>query len=149
MTNEVLKYKNYDGSIEASLEDGCLFGRILFINDKIFYEGRTLDDLRASFEEAVDEYVVTCEELGKIPEKPCSGQFQVRITSEQHRKTVHAAYEQGTTLNEFVKLAIAERLQETREIRHVHEHRISHTWTEMLPIPEQDETVWQIANPCH
>jgi uncharacterized protein (DUF1778 family) len=86
--------------------------------------------------------------LGKTPERPCSGQFQVRIDPDQHREVVRAAYEQGVTLNQFVKSAITERLQATREIRHIHEHRVSYTWSE-TPLIERDEPEWQIANCCH
>lgn len=154
MPNPVLKYKNYSGSVEVSLEDQCLFGRILFINDRIVYEGETPEALRASFEEAVDDYIATCEELGKSPEKPCSGQFQVRIDPEQHRKAVQAAYGQGITLNDLVKVAIAEFLREKRSIHHVHEHRYSFAVyaTDQITVEQitaEEEMEWQPASPYH
>lgn len=56
---DVLQHKGYFSSIEVSSEDGCLFGRLLSIRALVSYEGRTLTELRKSFEEAVDDYLVT------------------------------------------------------------------------------------------
>jgi len=38
--NNQLKHQGYIGSIEASLEDNCLFGKILFIKALVSYEGK-------------------------------------------------------------------------------------------------------------
>lgn len=56
-----LKYKKYTGSIEISLEDNCLHGRILFINDLITYGGNTLNELKSNFKNAVDRYIKYCD----------------------------------------------------------------------------------------
>ena len=55
-----LSHKGYTGSIEVSLEDNCLHGRVLFIEDIVTYEGETVDDLATSFKDAVDRYVTYC-----------------------------------------------------------------------------------------
>ena len=101
-----LKHKGYAGTIEASIEDGCLHGNILFINDLITYEGNTVEEIKASFEDAVDRYLAYCEETEKLADKPCSGTFNVRVGPELHGKAVEAAYERGITLNEFVTRSI-------------------------------------------
>ena len=54
---ETMKYKDFDGSIETSYEDRIMFGKILFINDLIMYEGNSIDELEQSFHEAVDSYL--------------------------------------------------------------------------------------------
>ena len=36
--SKLLEYKGYYGSTDVSVEDGALFGKILFINDLITYE---------------------------------------------------------------------------------------------------------------
>ena len=38
MSNQ-MKYKGYYGSIEASTEDNCLYGKLLFIRPLVSYEG--------------------------------------------------------------------------------------------------------------
>ena len=50
------------GSIEISLEDNCLHGKILNIADLITYEAETLGELKAAFHSATDEYIAFCAE---------------------------------------------------------------------------------------
>ncbi|MFJ6826758.1 MULTISPECIES: type II toxin-antitoxin system HicB family antitoxin [unclassified Pseudomonas] len=109
--NNQLKHKGYIGSIEASLEDNCLFGKILFIKALISYEGKTVADLDAAFQEAVDDYLVTCQHLGQTPEKPCKGSFNVRVGHDLHLAAALAATRRKVTLNDLTRQALNEFLQ--------------------------------------
>lgn len=60
-------YKGYTGSINFYLEDDHLFGQVLYIHDAIIYQGDNLIELKQSFHDAVDEYLDTCQEMGKKP----------------------------------------------------------------------------------
>lgn len=93
--NKMLNYKGYFGSIEVSIEDGILHGKIQCINDIVTYEAETPNELKSAFEEAVTDYLETCKELGKSPDKPMSGSFNIRIGSELHKKPIwpHAEVE--------------------------------------------------------
>lgn len=124
-----LTYKGYTGTIEASVEDGCLHGQLLFITDIITYEGNTVDGIRASFEEAVDHYLAYCQDTGKPANKPYSGTFNVRVGQELHRKAVEVAYHQGITLNDFVAQSIKNAIEENGVMRleHTHQHNITIT----------------------
>ena len=51
------EYKGYIGRIEFSADDQCYFGRILNINDLVFYEADSVEDLEVEFHEAVDDYI--------------------------------------------------------------------------------------------
>lgn len=95
-------YKGYTGSIEFSTEDMCLFGKVQMIQDLIMYDGETLADLKESFELAVDDYLEMCKEESKSPDKPCSGTFNIRMSEELHRKSIHEANRLGISLNAFV-----------------------------------------------
>lgn len=106
MANDIFTHNGYSGSIEFSIEDECLHGRILFIDDLVVYEGETLGDLRKAFEEAVDRYLEMCKATGTPANKPYSGTFNVRIGPELHREAARAAYLQGKKLNEYVAQAI-------------------------------------------
>ncbi|PUB23749.1 MULTISPECIES: hypothetical protein [Pseudomonas] len=53
--NRRLKYKGHTGSIETSVEDNCLFGRLLNIDSLVSYEGQTEEELEAAFRQAVDD----------------------------------------------------------------------------------------------
>lgn len=69
--NNVLTYKGYYGSIELSLEDNCLFGSLIGLeNGAMTYEGDTITKLKDQFEETVDIYLEHCRECGIEPQKP-------------------------------------------------------------------------------
>jgi len=97
------KYKTYTGSIEISLEDNCLHGKILHIADLITYEAQTVDELKAAFQAATDDYIAFCAEMGKDPNKPFKGSFNVRIGQELHAKAAKRAQQIGKSLNDYIK----------------------------------------------
>jgi predicted HicB family RNase H-like nuclease len=101
-----LEYKGYSGTIEPELEDNILYGKIAFIRDLVTYEAATLKELEKEFRASVDDYLETCAELNKEPNKPFKGSFNVRIGSDLHREAMMQAQSQGINLNEFVKKAI-------------------------------------------
>eukprot|EP01030_Chromulinospumella_sphaerica_P010757 gene10757-10564_t len=92
-----LKHKGYIGSIEASVEDNCLFGKLLFIRSLVSYEGQTVAQLEAAFREAVEDYLATCQTLGQAPEKPCKGSFNVRVGHDLHLAAALAATQKKVT----------------------------------------------------
>lgn len=104
MKNE-LKYKGYSGSAEVSVEDDCLHGRILFIDDLITYEAESIPELKVEFQGAVERYLAYCEQIGKLASKPYSGSFNVRIGPDRHKALSQHAARNGITLNEAVGLA--------------------------------------------
>ena len=77
----------------------------MHINAMVSYEGKTYDQLKQSFIDAVDDYLEFCEEKGMSPEKSCSGSFNVRTGTERHKKVIMIKnYDES--LNEFVNTAI-------------------------------------------
>jgi predicted HicB family RNase H-like nuclease len=103
---DVLEYKNYYAEVHFNSDDEVFFGKIIGINDLISFEGTTVRELKKAFHEAVDDYLQTCEQLGKEPEKTYKGSFNVRISPDLHRKAARYATLKKMTLNEFVKFAI-------------------------------------------
>lgn len=97
-----LTYKGYSGSVDISIEDNCLHGKIEFINDLVTFEGSTPIELKIAFEEAVDRYLVYCKKTGTIPDKPFSGSFNVRTGAALHRLSAQVAASKGVSLNEHV-----------------------------------------------
>ena len=67
-----MTYKGYAARIEYSEDDGCYVGHIADINDIVGFHGDSVAELRAAFEEAVDDYLETCRKLERTPEKPYS-----------------------------------------------------------------------------
>lgn len=102
-----LEYKGYTGTVEFSAEDNCLFGKIIGINDLINYEAQDVVKLKAFFEESVDDYLDTCKELGKQPNKTFNGVFNVRTTKETHQSLILLAARKNMKLNELASKALS------------------------------------------
>ena len=104
---DMIAHKGYSGSVHYNPEDRVFYGKIEFIRALVSYEGRDADSLEAAFREAVEDYLASCAELGREPEKPFKGSFNVRIGPELHERVVIAASEQGMSLNRFVAEALS------------------------------------------
>lgn len=104
--NDILEYKTYYAAVHFSAEDEVFYGKIVGINDLISFEGYTVRELKKAFHEAVDDYVATCAQVGKEPEKTYKGSFNVRISSELHREAARYATLKNMSLNDFVRYAI-------------------------------------------
>lgn len=100
-----LKHKEYFGSVEYSAEDSILFGQIIGINDLVSYEGTSIDELKSAFCESVEDYLDTCKELGKEPNKFFKGVFNVRTSRERHRELATIADKKKMKLNQLVNKA--------------------------------------------
>ncbi|CAB3676229.1 hypothetical protein LMG26690_01341 [Achromobacter animicus] len=109
---QLMDYKGYQGSIEVSLEDECLFGQIQFIEDTILYDGMDVVALKRSFEDAVDSYIAFCSERGKAAEKPYKGSFNVRIGPDLHRKLAQKARRLGLNMNEYLRQIVQAAVEE-------------------------------------
>ncbi|MGZ5028974.1 MAG: hypothetical protein ACXWAT_06740 [Methylobacter sp.] len=66
----ILKYKDYEGTTEISMDSQVCRGKILFINDLVTCKASSPKDLQAEFEAAVDDYIETCTILNRDPQKP-------------------------------------------------------------------------------
>jgi predicted HicB family RNase H-like nuclease len=124
---KLLKHKGFLGNVEVSLDDNCLYGKLLFINDLITYEAETPAQLEEEFKSAVEDYLETCREFGKEPNRPFSGTFNVRIGPELHKKAATFAAKQEKNLNDIIKVAIEQYVDNPKQILHQHVHRIEFT----------------------
>lgn len=102
----VLKYKGYFSVIQYSVEDRVLYGKIEGITDLINFESDSSSEIENEFHAAVDDYLSYCEQIGKSPDKSYTGNFNVRISPELHRKIALKAIENGMSLNQAVENAI-------------------------------------------
>lgn len=104
--DNVLTYKGYIGSVQYSPEDEVFHGRIEAIADLVTFEADSAKQLRLEFEAAVDDYLDTCEQIGKTPDKTFKGVFNVRLGTELHRKAALAALSRRISLNELMTQAV-------------------------------------------
>jgi len=123
VSKKELNYEGFLGSIEPDLEAGILYGKILFVQDLVTYEADSLPQLKKEFEDAVDDYLETCKEIGKEPNKPFSGTLNVRIGPELHRRLAIKSHSNNLSLNESIKEAVTQYLEPNNIGIHHHIHR--------------------------
>lgn len=102
----VFPYKGFLGSVYYSPEDECFHGRIEGIEDLVSFEGRSVDELKRSFKDAVEDYIELCRTAGKDLQKSYGGSFNIRISSELHKRAVRKSVSEGISLNQLVRRAI-------------------------------------------
>ena len=98
---KTMKHKGYSARIEYSDEDSCFVGHIAGIRDVVGFHGEAVSELRAAFEEAVNDYLETCQKLGKQPQKPYSGKLMLRIPPKVHAAVAQAAEVSGKSINQW------------------------------------------------
>ena len=108
--SKLLQHKGYYGSIEASPEDNCLYGKLQFIRALVSYEGQTVAELTQAFRAAVDDYLESCAAQGQAPEIPCKGSFNVRVGHDLHLAASVIATRDKISLNDLTRKALHEYL---------------------------------------
>lgn len=98
-----MQHKGYTARIEYSEEDECFVGHIAGIRDIVGFHGESVLELRDAFAEAVDDYLETCEKLGRTPQKPYSGKVLLRIDPLLHAQVATLAEAQGRSLNAWTQ----------------------------------------------
>jgi predicted HicB family RNase H-like nuclease len=103
---DYLEHKGYFATVGYSASDKVFYGKIEGINDLVNFEADNVKDLEKEFKEAVDDYLATCKEIGKKPDKTYKGVFNVRVTSELHKKVATIALRKDLKLNYVVKRSL-------------------------------------------
>lgn len=98
----MMEYKGYLGAVEYDDDAGIFHGEVINLRDVITFQGETVLDLRAAFQDSVDDYLAFCQERGEEPEKPYSGTFTVRIPPVLHRDVALQARLRNKSLNSWV-----------------------------------------------
>lgn len=104
---DILEYKGYHTRIVFNSESHTLRGVIEGINDYVDFESDSVVEIEQEFHNAVDDYLLFCEQINIAPEKEYRGSFNVRISPELHKKIALQAFKNNTSLNAEVEKAIA------------------------------------------
>ena len=102
----VMNYKDYAARIEYSDADECFVGHIAGIRDVVGFHGVSVTELKSAFEEAVDDYLATCEKLHRSPQRPYSGKVLLRIDPGLHARAAMLAETEGKSLNAWAQEAL-------------------------------------------
>jgi predicted HicB family RNase H-like nuclease len=97
-----MKYQGYAARIEYSDDDGLFIGHIAGIRDVIGFHGESVSELRVAFEEAVDDYLATCEKLDREPQRPFSGKLSLRLDPQLHAQVAIKAELSNQSINQWV-----------------------------------------------
>lgn len=97
-----MKYRGYAARIEYSDDDGLFIGHIAGIRDVVGFHGESVSELREAFEEAVDDYLGTCEKLGREPQRPFSGKLSLRLDPQLHAQVAIKAELSNQSINQWV-----------------------------------------------
>jgi predicted HicB family RNase H-like nuclease len=115
----MIEYKGYTANPEYDPEAGVLHGIVLGLRDVVSFEADRLEDVEQAFHDSVDDYLEFCAERGEEPERPFSGKFLVRFSSEVHKAIYMAAFEANVSMNrlivEMVEKALRTRSMTPRE----------------------------------
>ncbi len=103
-----MHYKGFYARVEFDDDDGIFVGHIAGINDVVGFHADNVADLKAAFHDAVDDYVATCQKIGKPAEKSFSGNMMFRVDPALHAKAALAAELAGKSLNQWGEETIAE-----------------------------------------
>jgi predicted HicB family RNase H-like nuclease len=106
---KTVTYKGFQASVE--FEDDALFVRVLHIPDLLVAQCESAKDVQETLKRLVDEYLETCNELGREPNKPFSGTLNVRIGADLHRRAAMAAAERKESINAWIAEAISQRVE--------------------------------------
>jgi predicted HicB family RNase H-like nuclease len=104
--SSILTHKDYYTVVSFDAGQGYLYGKIEGIADLVTFEADSTDTVQEAFQEAVDDYLAFCADVGKKPDRAYKGKFNVRVDPRLHRAADRRAAEQGKSLNQFVEDAI-------------------------------------------
>lgn len=103
-----MNYKGYSAHIEYSDEDSLFLGDVSGISDVVGFHGESVQEIRSAFIEAVDNYLDSCERLGRPPQKPYSGKLSLRIEPELHSAVAVKAQLSGKSINQWIADTISQ-----------------------------------------
>lgn len=108
-----LRYEGYMGSVEYDEKDGCLYGHVQGMRDELLnYKGKSVAELEKKFKSAIDKYLANCQKKDETPKRPYNGPLNVRLGPNLHFRAAMMAERTGTTINAFIKEAVAKLLEQ-------------------------------------
>lgn len=140
----ILQHRDYQGDVKFDGEN--LVIRILHIDDFITTQVDRASEAQAAFAELVDDYIETCEEVGKPPNKPFKGSFNVRMSPTLHRQAAFAAAAMGETLNSFVVNAIEEQLKASEIDKGVAQRMTEYAMLHHSHARQEAHSAWQAVS---
>lgn len=106
MKNNMFSYKGYYATVEFDAETLMLRGTIHGLRNRVTFESEDVAHVETAFHKTLDDYLESCRETGKDPEKQYKGSLNIRISPELHKKMIILAACEGVSLNTMVEKAM-------------------------------------------
>jgi predicted HicB family RNase H-like nuclease len=111
-----MKHNEYSADIRYSNEDFCFYGRVVGISDIVSFKGKSVEELKIAFENAINEYIEACREFDKEPEKPHSGKILFRCSEKMHKDITSFSAKKGLSINRVIENAISSHMYKGNSI---------------------------------
>jgi predicted HicB family RNase H-like nuclease len=99
-------YKGYIGKVDYDERVNLFHGEVINTRDVITFQGKSVNELKNTLKNSVEDYLEFCKERGEEPDRPFSGKFVVRLPPDVHREAFLKARGAGKSLNAWVKEVI-------------------------------------------
>jgi predicted HicB family RNase H-like nuclease len=97
-----MNYKSFEAVIEFDESAGIFHGEVINTRDVITFQGKSVEELKQAFEDSVEDYFNFCASRNQEPEKPFSGNLNLRMTPELHRHVFLEARRLGVSINSYI-----------------------------------------------
>ena len=98
----MLKYKGYTGYVEFDAEASIFHSEVLDLKDIITFQSKSVEEIKRTFRDSIDDYLKFCKERNEKADKPFSGRLMVRLPPLLHRKVFVTAKREGKSLNQWI-----------------------------------------------
>jgi predicted HicB family RNase H-like nuclease len=105
--SQLLKHRNFQGTVMYSAEDKVLHGRVVGVRGLISYEGESVADLEADFRLAVDDYIADMQQEGRAA-IPASEVIPVVFSPALHERAIRFAEAHHQELTDIVEQAVSQ-----------------------------------------
>ena len=107
----MIEYKGYIGVVDFDPEIDLFHGTVINTQDVITFYGASVVELREEMQKSLEVYFEVCEEQGKVPDKPFSGELTIQTSLELYsRIAMNAARRQleiDIYLQEIIEKAVS------------------------------------------
>jgi predicted HicB family RNase H-like nuclease len=110
----IVRCKQYVGVFDFDPEAKLFHGDVVGIRDVVTFQGKSVTELEQALKDSVEEYLALCNNTGKKPDEPYSGEIKLRLGPDLHREVATAAVASGLSLNAWMKKALERHAQEAR-----------------------------------
>ncbi len=109
----VLDIDGHKAVISFDPETELFRGEFLGLNGGADFYADSVDGLRQEGRVSLDAFLDTCRARGIVPYRSFSGKFNVRIPEQLHAEAVQVAAARGISLNDLVREALAQAVQDS------------------------------------